>query len=155
MKQLRQGCGLFTLAEWVSSVCKDSDCPWWDPHSPSDIWEALNVIPADLKKGKLVMMFFWGEDRDLNHCEPQWFKSLCPPPTPIPLCMAKTNLEQWSEIPKTAAFLFCLLIVWIHTPTVLLSPLSITSQYDVDNRGWGDTELHNKLSHLTLYCISL
>lgn len=40
MKQMREGCGLFTLAERVSGVCKDSARLWWDPHSPLDIWDA-------------------------------------------------------------------------------------------------------------------
>lgn len=30
----------FIYPGWESSVCKDSARPWWDPHSPSDIWEA-------------------------------------------------------------------------------------------------------------------
>lgn len=50
MKQMREGCGLFTLAEWVSSVCKDSARPWCDPHSPADTTDVLSVIPADSKQ---------------------------------------------------------------------------------------------------------
>lgn len=120
---------LVVYLPWLS-MCKDSACPWWDPHSPLDIWEALSVLPVDSKLWGGVAVGFWGG----------WgFKSLratksCSSP-PIHICMAKTNCALCCKLllsgnPKTAAFLFCLLIVgwslwavWIHTPTILLSPV--------------------------------
>lgn len=64
-------CVVFSLAERVSSVCKDSARHWWGPHSSSDIWEALSVKPADSKRGGKMVLMVLGEDGDLNHSEPQ------------------------------------------------------------------------------------
>lgn len=43
MKWMREGCGAFGLADWVSEVSEDGAGRWWDPHSSSDIWEVLSV----------------------------------------------------------------------------------------------------------------
>ncbi len=112
---MREGCGLFTLAEWVSSVCKDSASPWWDPHSPLDIWEVLSVIPADSKQGKTVLMVF-GEDGDFNHCEPQREVLFHPSPSVWPkqtwhknvngcwknYCFSIISINSWMD------FMWCL-----------------------------------------------
>lgn len=90
MKQMRECCGLSGPAEWGSSVCKDSARPWRDPHSSVDIWEALSFIPADSKQRSGALMVF-GEDGDLNHCEPQW-AALPPRPPPRPRLHGQSKL---------------------------------------------------------------
>lgn len=57
MKWMREGCGAFGLADWVSEVSEDGAGRWWDPHSSSDIWEVLSVKPADSKQGKTALFF--------------------------------------------------------------------------------------------------
>lgn len=77
IKQMREGCGLFTLAEWVSTMCKDSALPWCDPHSPADMIEVLSSIPADSKHNGADE--FWGG----QEFKSLWVtKSCSPPPNP-------------------------------------------------------------------------
>lgn len=106
MKQMREGCGLFTLAEWVSSVCKDSALPWCDPHSLADTIAMLSVIPADSKQRTMALMVF--EDRDQNHCEPQRVALPHPVPSVGPILYSWHNdvIDCWALSQENVAFLF-------------------------------------------------
>lgn len=57
-EQVREGCGLFTLAERASTMCKDSARAWCDLRSPSD--RVLSCTPADSKPSDAGGI--WGQE---------------------------------------------------------------------------------------------